>query len=135
MRSRGELVRALKMRGFSKEVIDDVLAELESKGLVDDRAFAGAFARDRVRLAPRGYRTIARELRQRGVSADVIDEVLRAVEAEFPEAEVAARWLERRGGLAAAGDPERTRRRLGGKGFRRETIARITKGTSSPWTR
>jgi regulatory protein len=123
----------LRRRGYSEEIATEVLAALETQGLVDDRAFATAFARDRVRLAPRGYRMIERELRSRGVAREIIDDVLRAVESEFPEVDVAERWLERQRG-AAGRDRAEACRRLQGKGFRRETIARVTRGHTS-WTR
>ena len=59
MRSRFELARYLRGKGYTSGVIEPVLAALAEIGVLDDRAFARAFARDRVRLHPRGYRRIA----------------------------------------------------------------------------
>ena len=129
MRSRIELARYLRRRGFPGEVIDRVLDEIAASGHLDDRAFARAFARDRVRLAPRGYRLIAREIEDRGVARDLVDRALAEVEAEFPEVDVARALLRgRRRRLAGRAMPQQ-RRTIEGwlvrRGFRRETIRRV----------
>jgi regulatory protein len=51
-RSRAEIERRLERYGYGDDVIRHVLARLRERGFVDDRAFAGAWVRDRA-LAPR----------------------------------------------------------------------------------
>jgi regulatory protein len=61
-RSRGELERRLAQRGFGEAVVAAALDRLAEAGLVDDAAFAAAYAESR---AARGAdaRVIASELR------------------------------------------------------------------------
>ena len=86
---------------------DRTLAVLDRAGLVDDARFAAARA---AQLAERGSGDllIADDLERRGVAADVLADVLEALE---PEADRAARIV------AARGASVRTLRMLGAKGF------------------
>lgn len=68
-RSEAELRERLARKGFDADVIDLCVAELDERGYIDDDAFAMSFARDRVRLRPRGARAIELELRAKGVAA------------------------------------------------------------------
>ena len=73
-RSRRELVRALKGKGFSDNAVDAALAKLENLGLIDDEAFARDHARSLLR------RHIGRQgLLYRLHASGVDDEVARAV--------------------------------------------------------
>ena len=53
-RSRDELRSRLARKGFEPAIVDGCLDELAARGLLDDRSFAGAFVRDRLRSRPRG---------------------------------------------------------------------------------
>jgi regulatory protein len=71
-RTRAELAEALKSRGVPDEPAERVLVRFAEVGLIDDMAFATAFAS--TRQAERGLagREIARQLRSKGVAeADV----------------------------------------------------------------
>jgi regulatory protein len=129
MRSRQELTDHLLRAGHDPAHVETVCERLVDRGHLDDRAYAGAFARDRVRLAPRGYARIAQELRQRGVDRSIVDEVLETVEAEFPEAEVAAGLLGRRrrshGPLQDRETRLKAMRWLSGRGFRHQTVVQV----------
>jgi regulatory protein len=70
-RSRSELAERLRGKGHPEPVVAGVIERLASEGLVDDRAFAAAFAADKRRLAGWGAGRIARELARHGV-ADAI---------------------------------------------------------------
>ncbi len=138
MRSRRELRRYLERAGYAADVVEDTLAAMTELGVLDDAAFARAFARDRVRLAPRGYRLIARELAERGVAREVVDAVLTEVEAEFPEVEIAEALLVRKrrhrgDGELTEAETRKLERYLAGRGFRHDTIRRVV-GGSDPWT-
>lgn len=69
-RSRFELERHLRDRGYVDAAIGAALARCEALGYVDDREFAAAFARDRIRLRPRSPVLMEAELRKRGVSVE-----------------------------------------------------------------
>lgn len=92
-RTRSELRRRLRRKGFRPARIDVCLDRLEEKGLIDDASVAAAFVRDRLRHKPRGRSALSSELRSKGVSADVAD---RTIESVFEEAETDDRRLARR---------------------------------------
>ncbi len=69
-RSRHELARRLRRYGYGDEVVEAALRLLAQRALVDDRAFADAWVRDRVRLKPKGRRALRAELAAKGVSAE-----------------------------------------------------------------
>ena len=129
MRSRRELTDYLKRKHCASNIADAVADEMTERGYLDDAAYAAAFARDRVRLAPRGYRMIEKELRDRGVARETVRAALREVENEFPEDEVARSLLESRRRRIQGMDEETARRRvvswLRGRGFGGETIRRV----------
>ncbi len=70
-RTRTELRRRLVQKDFRPARVDVCLDQLAEKGLIDDRAVAAAFTRDRLRHRPRGTRAIAAELRRKGVDPEL----------------------------------------------------------------
>jgi regulatory protein len=56
-------------------MIEATLARLATLGYVDDAGFARWWAEQRDRHSPRGRRLVEAELRQRGVSRDVLEEL------------------------------------------------------------
>src|SRR5690606_14380439 len=135
-RTRRELERRLRRKGFETGRVDACLDRLEARGLLDDAAVAAAFVRDRLRHRPRGRARLADELRERGVPGELAERVIEGVleDAGTSDAELALRvaedWVRRQAAALlealAAGrrDPghERARRRLVGylvrRGFR-----------------
>lgn len=98
-RSEGEILEKLRRAGFAEETIAQTMAQLDRAGLLDDEAFAGAWAAARARRAVGPHR-IAHELRQKGVDAQTASLALESVdgdEALAAAAALAARYL-RRGG-------------------------------------
>lgn len=129
-RSREELRRRLWRKEFPDAVIAEALAWLEERDYVDDRAFAEALVRDRLRLRPRGRLGLIQELRKKGVDTGVAEAAIEAVMAaeQVDEAglarEVADAWARRnRSALRKArSSPDgwrRARRRLYGHLARR----------------
>ena len=129
-RSRAELRRRLKEKGFEEEVAEEVVENLGNLGLVDDASFAEVFVRDRVRLRPQGKRRLVNELRSKGVDAETahaaIGEVMEAEEASETELarRATARWKPRPGE-----DRNSARRRLHGflarRGFGGDAIREV----------
>lgn len=103
--ARRELRDKLVRKDVPGRVIDRVLDHLEGVGLVDDRAFAEAYVRDRVRLRPRGRRALRAELAKKGVRGEADP----AIDAVFEEEEVDDRALARE---AAEGWLGRQRRKI-----------------------
>ena len=125
-RTRSELRRKLREKGFRPARIDPCLDLLEKKGFLDDAAVAAAFVRDRLNHRPRGASRLHTELRAKGVEVDLAKDVVEQVmeEQEVSELdlalEVAEGWLKRQGPAvrtalgAPTRDPakEKARRRL-----------------------
>lgn len=129
-----ELRRRLMRREIPEGVADECIAGLQAKGLVDDAAFAESFARDRIRLNPRGRRRVVQELRGRGVDAETasvaVDEMMRDAEVDdlALARETVRRWRPRAGEAL-----DRARGRLLGflarRGFSGETARTIVEET------
>ena len=79
-RSEFELRERLQRRGFDGDNVDAVLAKLKEQGLVDDTAFAQFWRDNRQSFSPRSQWLTKLELRQKGVAADIIDQVVDAVD-------------------------------------------------------
>jgi regulatory protein len=89
-RSQAEIQRYLSSKGYQRETIEQVCARLTHAGLLDDRAFARFWLDNRAHFRPRGARALRQELRQKGVPADVIEELLNTEHDEDQAAERAA---------------------------------------------
>jgi regulatory protein len=81
-RSRAEVRRRLLQKEHDVHEVDGVLDRLVRDGLLDDAAFARAFAADKRRLSGWGSERIARALREAGVSEEHIQAALAATAAE-----------------------------------------------------
>lgn len=77
-RSEHEVRQSLRSKEVPPPVIDRALEQLRALGYLDDHAFAEFWANDRRQFKPLSARALRYELRQKGISADIIDEVLRA---------------------------------------------------------
>ncbi len=75
-RSTDEVRRYLNGKGYAPETVEAVLTRLTEAGLLDDRAFARFWLENRAAFRPRGARALRQELRQKGVPADLIAEML-----------------------------------------------------------
>ena len=75
-RSRRELERRLVQAGFGATEVEDVLTRLEGVGLIDDEAFAEQVAQHAFGVKRSGRRAVASALAAKGVSPDLIDEVI-----------------------------------------------------------
>lgn len=90
--SEREIRRGLAQRRFPQDVADEAMERLRSLGLIDDAAFAQAWAETRARSSPRGRRMIAGELRAHGVAT----EIARAAADTVDEEEAAYRLAQKR---------------------------------------
>lgn len=72
-RTRWEVERRLRRAGAADAVIAATTERLSELGYLDDAAFARWLGEQRDRHAPRGRRMIEAELRQRGVTREIIE--------------------------------------------------------------
>lgn len=94
MRTVKEIRMKLAEKEFSEEVIEKVIAFLEKYGYADDREYCRKYIREKLRMKPKSGYALKIELRQRGISSRIIDEVM--AEMEMDEEGDAFRWLERK---------------------------------------
>jgi regulatory protein len=128
-RSEHELTTRLRQKGFRAGTTREVVSALAGVGLIDDEAFARAWAEERLRLRPVGPRRLSQELAAKGVARELADMVIAEAFAEQPELEVARRAASRRAGSLRGGDPRKVRARLHSflvrRGFSYEVAATV----------
>jgi len=126
-RSRAELRAALDARGVPPEVSEEVLERFSEVSLVDDEAFARAWAESRQR-GGRSSRVIRQELRTKGVDADTIADTMADLDADADYLAAQA-FAEKRVNSMRALDPAVRRRRLAGalarRGFSSGVVGRV----------
>ncbi|KPK62539.1 hypothetical protein AMJ83_10515 [candidate division WOR_3 bacterium SM23_42] len=87
LRYRRRTVQELKTRllrlGFENNLVDDVLEELVQDKTLDDTIFAEAFAADYTKLKPKGNIFIRRELAKRGISTEIIENLIQGRDERF----------------------------------------------------
>ena len=127
-RSADEVRKNLLKHEFAEDVIADTLSRLERSGLIGDDQFARAWVENRNTFRPRSKRVLSIELRQKGISEDLIRSALAESGDENALALEAGRKYSRRlQGL----DWREFRTRLGGhlgrRGFSYEVISTATR--------
>jgi regulatory protein len=76
-RSSKELKDRLLRAGFDQLLVDDVIQELIADNTIDDERFARAFVKDYTSLKPKGNIFIINELKKRGISLDIIMDLIK----------------------------------------------------------
>ena len=128
-RSQHELRQRLLKRGFDDDTIEAVVSRLKERGLVDDTAFAQFWKDNRQSFRPRSQWLTRLELKQKGVSSDIIDQVVSTID----DAENAYRVAISKARSLTMSDYQSFRRRLGehlgrrgfGYGVINKTIVRL----------
>lgn len=80
-RTRVQVVKYLERKGFTAKEIEETVKELEEYHYIDDHQFAVMFAEMNFEKG-RGKERIRRELTEKGVEPDVIDEAFHELEVE-----------------------------------------------------
>ena len=128
-RTRSDLARRLREKGFDPDEVERVLERLAAVGLVDDVEYARAFLAGRWGRRAAGWRRLEQDLRQRGISPADIAAGRARLEAErgaTDELTMARRVLEQTARRYASLAAEERRRRLWAllvrRGFATDTI-------------
>jgi regulatory protein len=79
-RSHAEVVTYLQKRGLPEGQIEEIAERLERAGLLDDVAFAQFWVENRERFRPKGLRALRYELRNKGISYEIIEHALASVD-------------------------------------------------------
>ena len=81
-RSEGEIRQRLHRRGFSNEVAEKTIIKLREQNLSDDFAFAQFWTSNRLSFRPKSKRLIKKELRDKKVAAEIIEQVTEDIDDE-----------------------------------------------------
>ncbi len=98
-RSAQEVRQNLARKDTPAPVIDAALERLSAFGYIDDRAFADLWVRDRDTYKPTSPRALRYELRQKGISDAIIDDVVADLEPDDVAYRAAEAQLRRYRGL------------------------------------
>jgi regulatory protein len=128
-RTRAELAAALRRRGVTDEVAEEVLGRYAEVGMIDDAAFARAWVSSRHAGKGLARRALGSELRRRGVAPDTVGEALEGLDADT-EADTARALVDRKL-RTVGGDPQAVLRKLVGmlarKGYPAGLAFRVVK--------
>ncbi len=81
-RSTAEVRDYLRRKGFADTTIQQVIERLQEWGYLDDEAFARFWVEERERFRPRGPIALRQELRQKGISDEIVQRVLAEIDPE-----------------------------------------------------
>ena len=81
-RSEGEIRQWLHRRGFANEVAEKAIVQLRDQNLTDDFAFAQFWKENRLSFRPKSKRFIKKELRDKKVAAEIIEQVTEDIDDE-----------------------------------------------------
>lgn len=124
-RSRAEVERRLREKGYAPEAIVATLERLAANGYVDDAEFARYWAEQRTLHRPRSSRALRYELRRKGVEGGAIEEAVGGLDDE----EAAWAALEPKLAQWRALPPEEMQKKASGflarRGFGYDVIRRV----------
>ncbi len=118
MKTRYQLAQILKKREIPDEVAEAVLDRFTEAQLIDDAAFARAFVNSRMAVSGKSKTVIARELKQRGVSAQDAEQALSLIDSDLKD-QTAYNVAKKRYQQLSTLEPEVRKRRLMGFLLRR----------------
>ncbi len=102
--SRQELERKLLKKGYTTESIEPTLEKLTKRGVLNDRIFGMELIRSKSRQRPAGKIRMRAELRKRGISDEIIEQLLK----EYHSEELCMRAAEKKiGSLHGATETDR----------------------------
>jgi regulatory protein len=124
-RSCREITRHLEHLGFDAATISDALDALASAGYVDDHEFALAWTESRLRFRPRSKWLIRRELEEKGIDAEVAQNVTEDIDDYATAKDLAQHRASQLHALDRATFTRRMLRYLASRGYDRGTSSRV----------
>jgi regulatory protein len=82
MRSEGEVRDYLKKKEIAEPVIHEVVHKLQQFKFLNDEEFAAAFVRTQLNTTDKGAEVIKRELKEKGISQDIISRIIDEVSSD-----------------------------------------------------
>ncbi len=129
-RSVAELEKKLKLKKYSASAIGETVEVLKRQGFLDDEKFAKIFANSSLYSRPTGKSKLKFDLKQKGVSAEVIERALGGLQ-DYDETKMAEELVKKRL-RSMKGVPEETKKRrifgfLQRRGFSSDAIFKALK--------
>jgi regulatory protein len=81
-RGEEELRKRLLQRGFGNDVVEKTITKLKEQNLIDDLAFAQFWKDNRLSFKPKSKRLIMRELRDKKVASEIIEQATSDIDDE-----------------------------------------------------
>lgn len=78
------------------EAVEEVLCQAEAAGLLDDAVFTRLWVEDRLLHRPLSRRAVERELAEKGIAAETVEQIMEALYPPEKEKEVALRLAQAR---------------------------------------
>lgn len=110
-RSVFELAEKLKRKGFIQKDIDETITRLINMKLLNDRAFADEWIRYRL-ARPFGFLRIIRELKEKGVSQELIESAVSQAKGRYSETDSVVELAKRRASRIAGLNPDKRNKRI-----------------------
>ena len=110
--TRRDLAGRLRRRGAPPDVAEAVVADLEARGYVDDRAFAAVWAESRARDRSFGRQRLLDELRARGIARPLAEVAIARAFEDTDELTRAQQAAVRRLAILRRRTPDQAARRL-----------------------
>ncbi|MBA2367039.1 MAG: regulatory protein RecX [Actinobacteria bacterium] len=129
-----ELRSRLLRAGHEADAVETAMGRLRTLELLDDAALARSWIEERTRTKPRSQQALRRELEDRGVGPEVVDQALMSC---APDDVAQARALatvavSRMAGLPLEVQARRLRGRLLGRGFETEIVTEAVRAVLPP---
>lgn len=126
-RSEKEIEGKLKSKKVSSEIIEKIIIKLKEKRFINDEEFAKWWIESRIRFKPRSLRLIELELKQKGISDDIIQTIIHdskfVIHSDLEQAKILIeKRMPRYTNLTKDKIYERLGRYLASKGFNWDTI-------------
>ncbi len=132
-RTRRQLSDYLGRKGFEPEIIEETAARMEEYRFVNDREYAVSWVESRKRGQPAGRRKIECELKNKGISEEVLNDALSGYteEEEFRQAlRLAEKYRKKHDNLPVRERMAKIGQALQRRGFDWETISRAVQSVT-----
>ena len=126
--SRNQMIYQLGQKGFSPQVIDTTLEDLEQLGHIKDENFAKKWVDHRRRSKPKSKKMLQHELANKNIDRTTVDRVLAGID-NAEETELALQLAQKQAKCYQSFPPQVAKRRLHGfllrRGFDYETVQNV----------
>jgi regulatory protein len=124
-----EIRDKLRQRGFSEDIVDNLVLQLKEKSLVDDYNFARMWAKYRMHGNNHGFFKIRQELLEKGIDKNTVEDIEQLLKKDFNEYDTAKQLISSRLKSMCGLDKDKAQRRLysylKSRGFSGSTIYKV----------